>query len=465
MPTITIDQFMDALSGQESGGDYDAQNSRTGAYGRFQILPSNWPSWSAEAGIPGAPPTPENQERVARYKLQQYYDRYGNWEDVAAVWYSGAPLGVYDPERKQGPTGAEPSIREYVQSVMGRVKSSPSLSNARGLTSSGITFDIPGGGQNMPTPNPLGSTARLSAGNSSFYTSTGDYDKDIVGYWNAAETAWRALDSYQTSSPDTLIIDEGTGTVYKLTGEFDDKGQPVMQLDPKGSKLLQTAIANQTALERLDAAKKAGIFQSGSDAAKAFLESEKEKAEEASRNYNDYVTRIKDLVALEDLPTARAQSLAAALSSANEVNNNRQSRFSSSLNVKAQPVTDMSPFAQAIKSTIPGQAPAPYAINPEALKQAAAAGKVPMLPPTSPNTGGTTSTVPMVPATGIELPDPATGPIGPISTAPPGSVNAGTNTSTVPGVTVANGSYPYQLPAIDPVAFTQRFGASRFSGR
>ena len=28
---LTIDQFMDALSGQESGGDYTAQNARTGA--------------------------------------------------------------------------------------------------------------------------------------------------------------------------------------------------------------------------------------------------------------------------------------------------------------------------------------------------------------------------------------------------------------------------------------------------
>jgi hypothetical protein len=119
---LTVDQFMAALSGQESGGSYTAQNGRTGAYGRFQIMPANWPSWSREAGIPGAAQTPENQEKVARYKLQQYFDKFGNWEDVASAWYSGSPMSAYTPaqlDRPQG-NGDEPSIRQYVQSVMGR---------------------------------------------------------------------------------------------------------------------------------------------------------------------------------------------------------------------------------------------------------------------------------------------------------------------------------------------------------
>lgn len=119
-----IDVFMDALSGQESGGDYTAQNARTGAYGRFQILQSNWPAWAAEAGLgTNAPQTPQNQEYVARFKLQQYYDTFGNWEDVASAWYSGSPLSAYNQEqltRKQG-HGDEPSILEYVNSVMGRM--------------------------------------------------------------------------------------------------------------------------------------------------------------------------------------------------------------------------------------------------------------------------------------------------------------------------------------------------------
>lgn len=118
---VTLDSFMTALSGQESGGNYAARNSRTGASGKYQILPSNWPSWSKEAGLPaGSAPTPKNQEYVARFKIQQYYNKYGNWEDVASAWYSGRPLSaIRNPNTKQG-AGNEPSINEYVQSVLRR---------------------------------------------------------------------------------------------------------------------------------------------------------------------------------------------------------------------------------------------------------------------------------------------------------------------------------------------------------
>lgn len=129
---ISLDQFMAALSGQESGGNYQAENGRTKAYGRFQIMPGNWPSWSKEAGIAGASPTPENQDKVAAFKLQQYYDKFGNWEDVASAWYSGSPLSAYNEQqrtRKQG-NGDEPSIQSYVDSIMGKLGESGGYSGA-----------------------------------------------------------------------------------------------------------------------------------------------------------------------------------------------------------------------------------------------------------------------------------------------------------------------------------------------
>lgn len=122
-PTIDLDSFMNAISTQESGGNYGAKNSRTGASGRYQILPSNWPSWSQEAGLPkNAAQTPQNQERVARFKIQQYYNKYGNWEDVASAWYSGRPLNqVGNRHVKQG-RGNEPSVQDYVNSVTNRAR-------------------------------------------------------------------------------------------------------------------------------------------------------------------------------------------------------------------------------------------------------------------------------------------------------------------------------------------------------
>ena len=127
----TIDGLMAAIGGQESGGNYDAQNGRTGAYGKYQIMPGNWPSWSEEAGLgSNAERTPENQEKVARFKLNQYLQQYGA-EGAMVAWYSGPAnaerwvrgetTDVYGRswDAKNG-NGDEPSIREYVQQVSSR---------------------------------------------------------------------------------------------------------------------------------------------------------------------------------------------------------------------------------------------------------------------------------------------------------------------------------------------------------
>ena len=128
-----VDQFMAALSGQESGGNPNARNSRTGAYGEFQIMPANWGPWAKEAGLsPGAARTPENQRKVARFKLTQYHQQFGSWDAVAVAWYAGpgaakAWLGNRNAKRfnvKQG-KGNEPSINEYVGSVIRRLGKLP----------------------------------------------------------------------------------------------------------------------------------------------------------------------------------------------------------------------------------------------------------------------------------------------------------------------------------------------------
>nr|DAO78462.1 MAG TPA: hypothetical protein [Bacteriophage sp.] len=118
-----FDNLVAAIGGQESGGNYNAKNGRTGASGKYQIMPDNWPSWSQEAGLPaGAEMTPENQEKVARFKLKQYYDKYGA-RGAAIAWYGGEGALKYSAgamNRKQG-NGDEPSINEYADSVLARM--------------------------------------------------------------------------------------------------------------------------------------------------------------------------------------------------------------------------------------------------------------------------------------------------------------------------------------------------------
>lgn len=128
-PEATVsgrEAFINAIAGQESegAGGYEAENGDTKAYGKYQILPSNWPKWAAEAGLSAdAPQTPENQEIVARFKLGQYYDKYGA-RGAAIAWYGGEGALNYSDEalnRKQGDNGEYPSINEYADEVLGRM--------------------------------------------------------------------------------------------------------------------------------------------------------------------------------------------------------------------------------------------------------------------------------------------------------------------------------------------------------
>lgn len=157
--TDTKEGFFAAVAGQESGGNYNAQNGRTGAFGKYQIMPGNWESWKNEAAAAGNDVAsgdmngPAAQEAVAKFKLGQYYDAYGP-EGALVAWYAGeqngkrwaegAPDAIgegghYSWDAKQG-NGNEPSIREYVQSA---------LSQAGGTTDKTVSAYDPEANQKM----------------------------------------------------------------------------------------------------------------------------------------------------------------------------------------------------------------------------------------------------------------------------------------------------------------------------
>ncbi|MBA2372643.1 MAG: transglycosylase family protein [Chloroflexi bacterium] len=86
-----IDRFLRALGSVESGGDYYALNSTTGAYGKYQIMPSNWPAWALKyLGDAYAPQTPTNQEIVAHGKAHDLYHWLESWRRVAYWWLTGS---------------------------------------------------------------------------------------------------------------------------------------------------------------------------------------------------------------------------------------------------------------------------------------------------------------------------------------------------------------------------------------
>tara|TARA_Y100000296_G_C5107444_1_gene223308 strand:- start:308 stop:961 length:654 start_codon:yes stop_codon:yes gene_type:complete len=100
-----IDKISSAIGQYESGGNYKAVGPevKSGmykgdhAYGKYQIMGKNIPSWSKEAlGYSVSKDqflaSPDIQDKIAFHKMGRIYDQYRNVEDVASVWFSGKPL-------------------------------------------------------------------------------------------------------------------------------------------------------------------------------------------------------------------------------------------------------------------------------------------------------------------------------------------------------------------------------------
>jgi len=104
-PTFTgggdeLSRLMHSIGRLESGNRYDVTGPRTKtgdrAYGRYQVMGANIPSWTRE--VLGQPMTvqefmsnPAAQDAVAKAKLGAYLKQYGNINDAASMWFSGRP--------------------------------------------------------------------------------------------------------------------------------------------------------------------------------------------------------------------------------------------------------------------------------------------------------------------------------------------------------------------------------------
>ena len=125
-----IDQLLEKTKGVESSGDYGATGPETGhgrAVGAYQVMPENIPSWTKEAL--GKEMTedefrndPAAQEAVARFKMEQSYDKYGNVQDVSSVWHSGVPLAQAIKQKRRD---ANMTTQDYVNKVTAGIGDQP----------------------------------------------------------------------------------------------------------------------------------------------------------------------------------------------------------------------------------------------------------------------------------------------------------------------------------------------------
>ena len=99
-----LEAFMTSLGQLESGNNYNAKGPKHHTYGtatgRFQIMSKIYGGWAREAGVDPGDWSPAAQDRVARYKMTQYYNRYGSWDLVAVAWFAGPARA--DKAKKSG---------------------------------------------------------------------------------------------------------------------------------------------------------------------------------------------------------------------------------------------------------------------------------------------------------------------------------------------------------------------------
>jgi hypothetical protein len=136
---INMNALLAAIQSQESGGNPRAVNTRTGAMGLYQILPSNitgtGKGWDKECLRQDLTTSQflsnaQLQHEITGCKMRQYaathQSKSSSTEElvrrVASTWYSGNG-DKWNNTRKQGPGGTEPSISEYTASIWRKYQS------------------------------------------------------------------------------------------------------------------------------------------------------------------------------------------------------------------------------------------------------------------------------------------------------------------------------------------------------
>lgn len=120
-----LSRARNAIGHIESSNNYKALGPMTGgdrAYGRYQVMGRNIPSWTEEAL--GRRMTsqeflnsPEAQDRVFDYHFGKAMQHHGNIDDAASVWFSGRPLKQAGSSRDVLGTTVPAYIRRFHEAM------------------------------------------------------------------------------------------------------------------------------------------------------------------------------------------------------------------------------------------------------------------------------------------------------------------------------------------------------------
>ena len=168
----TLGRLEAGIARVESGGEkdpYRAIGKETGsgdrAYGKYQVMGANIPKWTDE--VLGRKMTrqeflndPQAQEAVAKAKLGQYLEKYGDAPDAASMWFTGKPLAQGANKRDvNGMTGAR-----YAELATGTKNDATPSIPAVALTAGSSIPRSNGGAQTAGDTGGIGLGARSANG-------------------------------------------------------------------------------------------------------------------------------------------------------------------------------------------------------------------------------------------------------------------------------------------------------------
>jgi len=135
-----IDMYIKALLMRESTNNYEAKHKasviedyatgkpiRVQALGGYGILDINFPIWAKQAGLKDFSMAdedwkdPKAQDTIAKYKVQEYFNKFNSWDAVSVAWFAGENKAKelmrngtidYDKADSNGTT-----IKQYVDSM------------------------------------------------------------------------------------------------------------------------------------------------------------------------------------------------------------------------------------------------------------------------------------------------------------------------------------------------------------
>ena len=134
---VTLDQVVEGIKLQESGGDYTADNPTSTASGAYQYIDGTWDGYGGYSHAGDAPP--DVQDAKMRADTQAAYDRLGDWERVIASHFAGegeqeGPKSDWDKVPGYD-YNQNPSIQDYVDGVMRHIREAdPSVTAASATT-------------------------------------------------------------------------------------------------------------------------------------------------------------------------------------------------------------------------------------------------------------------------------------------------------------------------------------------